>query len=1315
MLQIHSRFLVNFTVTLLPLIPCLAQNSAIQVGDGAPTQTIRDEFLNAYQRGGFFNLVALPPLTEVLSYGVGGYRQEFQDLAKSGLKLALIRPAVPDLTQGLNNAVFQVRPPIYAIYTQSSIGVSNAGFPTSDTRRFNVFLTGLTLNSLGGFYQTFDKGFGIFVWDSPPLNGGSDTRFNIAEPIFTRWNSIGFEQIGPPVLPAIAATSRFGTSANYQVFLNGAVYSISSGPSSGRVIFVRKAVQDLYAQNQGPAGFLGLPLGEETIIAEGRRRQTFEGGTMEYALNGTPVLKNAITSITVAAEDPIRLTAGQTRSLTAVLQTNAAEFVSDREVFWTTSNGRVATVTGTGTTVTVRALSGGSAILTATSEGKSSNRVTVLVASQCCSIGEGAPSQVISQTFLDAIQRNRITVRIPVATPVRRSGAGYLQEAVSLPSGNRILILKADSNSVAYVVTATALTAFDALGGVAGSLGFPVSDVNSSGTQRFERGALAGTPLRLVSGAMLARWTALGSEAGVLGPPTAERATSITFNGAQVSSQLFRAGVLYEFAAGVLAGRALATSGAIAAKHAELGLAAGSIGAPLTDEFLSAGAFRQEFEGAFLEYNPGGPVRVIEKERRPTLSVTPSSVLPGGRFRVSLGGFPAAARIRVTQGAAGSDAFDLNTVNGSFAWESIVPANARAGVVILRATNSNLPQSFVEASYTVRSAAELRPALSKLSGDSQSAAPATTLPLPLRMLLRDASGNPLAGVALRFEASPGSVILASSPATNSDGIGEARLRLQPQSGIALVTVEAGGQTLTFSARSVEQVPNDFPRITQAVAGNLGNSNSSLAEKGSLVAALAGAIRFYQQRGVAPSDGGLADTASLNNYLRSFCTLDAASVRICDGFLDPGPGTDPQANPFRAIDLVSGALTVGFPEASLSAVRESIAASGPVIVGLNLLRNGQLVGVHFVTAFGILGDADLAIADPNPQFALTRLSQYTNGFSAAGANWQASIAAALQILPRTSNNASFYAFSTSPFELLSPAAGCSRAASWPASFASLSSRSSSSTVRLQFCDGSAATYQAVLPAPPFVFSLVSLSNPAAQSTVSGAVPAAYRVSRTVSDAWTLSPEQTSISAGSILNAASFSSSLGAGAIISLFGNGLPVAADPNASVKLEGQALPVFFSNGFQLNTAIPASFPPGPANLEIRSSFGEASARIEVADQAPGLFLIDSRGSAAILNQDSSLNSSANPAVRGQALVVFATGLGPVEVQTSGLSTTTNSVRLVVNNREVTPFFSGLAPGFVGLYQLNVLLPGNLPPGLDQIVLLRSGGRDSNPGLVSIR
>ena len=234
-------------------------------------------------------------------------------------------------------------------------------------------------------------------------------------------------------------------------------------------------------------------------------------------------------------------------------------------------------------------------------------------------------------------------------------------------------------------------------------------------------------------------------------------------------------------------------------------------------------------------------------------------------------------------------------------------------------------------------------------------------------------------------------------------------------------------------------------------------------------------------------------------------------------------------------------------------------------------------------------------------------------------------------------------------------------------------------------------------------------------MSGAAAAGYRVSRSGGDAWALSPEELALNPADILNAASFSARLGAGGIISIFGSGLPLAATATSSVQLDGQPTPIFFSNGFQLNTVIPSDIIAGQHSLRLRSPYGDVSVPLDLGEVAPGIFLLDARRSAAVLNQDGSVSSSTNPAVRGQATVIFATGLGSVTRQANGLSTTTRPVSVLLSGRELDPFFSGLAPGFIGLYQLNVTIPIAAPPGLDQVLMLRVGEVESNVGFIVVR
>jgi uncharacterized protein (TIGR03437 family) len=1306
--RISERFLAL-------LIPCvgLAQTSAIQVGQGAPTPSVAEEFVQAYQRAQFFSLVATPPLTEVASYGSGGYRQEFQDVGRSGQRFALIRPANPNFSLGVNNVVRQVRPPITAVLNRSSIGVTTAGFPTIDTEEFFFVPSNVSNQQVGGSYQLFDKSFAIFVWSSPPLESeGSDvTEMTIADPVYAKWQAVTYQALGAPLNNATSVTSRFSTKATYQRFVSGAIYVLTSGNFSGRSIFVRRNVHDLYLANQAQAGFLGLPLSDETLLADGRRRQSFEGGTVEYTLTGTPVIKNAIQTVAIAGENPIRLTAGQSYPLIALLQTAAGETVEDREVFWTSNNGLVVSINGSGPRATLRALRGGTAVVRATAEGKSSAALTVLVTGICCALGEGAPTQAISQTFGDAALRNRLSLRTPLSSPVRRLGAGYIQEATEAATGARILLAKPDSAPLAFVVSATLLSAYDGFGGPSGPLGFPITDATPAGTQLFEQGALSGSPPRLVSGAILARWRSLGLENGALGFPLAAAGNVLTFTGNTVVIQRFANGLVVQFAGGALANRVFVVAGAIAAKYSELNGAVGLAGAPISDEFQVAGVFRQDFEGATLEYAAAGAVRVIEKDRKPVITVSPSSLLPGARYRVSIGGFPANARIRVTQGGSAADAFEAIAATGAIAYESVAAPSARPGNVPLRAGLASSPETFVETSYSVRSLAELRPQLSKVSGDQQSGAPATVLAAPLRVQLLDAALNPLANQAIRFEASPGGLVASASSVTDENGFAEANWRLPAQAGVALLAVQAAGQTVSFSARVAPFSIASFPRLTQSVEGFVGNSGQSIARKGSLLGALAAVVRFNQQRSFVPQDAGLADISDLNAFLKVFCVPSASGAPICDGFIQAGPGADPIPNPLRLNAYASGVLDFEALDTKLEIVRQSVFGDVPVILALELNRAGQAPAAHFVVAMGVEANGDLQIMDTNPEFARSTFSQYLSGLTTPSGAWQAKWAAAFRYVPRGAQTSAFFVHSLADLRVASAAPSCQPPLTWPAVLAEASSTGSTANFRLISCDGLGGSYRLDAPAP-FLLNLTSTSSPSLQSIASGAVETSYSVER-IDDAWKLQPMSLKIAADGVVHGASFQTAIAPGTIISLFGTGLPQSNTGPDLVEWNGQALPVFFSNGFQLNTALPETTPAGFGTLRITSRFGAVSIPIQLQETAPAIFTLGN-GFSAVVNQDGSLNTPLSPAARGQVVVLFGTGFGAA-AENGGLRSVVVPVSVSFQEQELRPAFAGLTPGFIGLYQVNVNLPATLRPGLSQTIRVSQGGVSSPEFRISLR
>jgi len=135
---------------------------------------------------------------------------------------------------------------------------------------------------------------------------------------------------------------------------------------------------------------------------------------------------------------------------------------------------------------------------------------------------------------------------------------------------------------------------------------------------------------------------------------------------------------------------------------------------------------------------------------------------------------------------------------------------------------------------------------------------------------------------------------------------------------------------------------------------------------------------------------------------------------------------------------------------------------------------------------------------------------------------------------------------------------------------------------------------------------------------------------------------------------------------------------------------------------------------------------VPLAPFSPGLYAVSGNGTgqgAIIINGTATLaapsNSpySAQPARRGVDYIdIFATGLGPVTNQpatgapapSNPLAYTSNSVTVTIGGVAATPTFAGLAPGWVGLYQVNVQVPANAPAGDAVPVTLSVGGVASN-------
>ena len=96
------------------------------------------------------------------------------------------------------------------------------------------------------------------------------------------------------------------------------------------------------------------------------------------------------------------------------------------------------------------------------------------------------------------------------------------------------------------------------------------------------------------------------------------------------------------------------------------------------------------------------------------------------------------------------------------------------------------------------------------------------------------------------------------------------------------------------------------------------------------------------------------------------------------------------------------------------------------------------------------------------------------------------------------------------------------------------------------------------------------------------------------------------------------------------------------------------------------------------------------------------------------MNAPAAPAKRGQVLTIYCTGLGVVAPSDSNPAVQ-NPVTVLLNNIELQPAFAGLSGSGVGLYQVDVMVPAAMPPGLDLPLLLRQTGGDSNTVFIAVQ
>ncbi|MEO7143296.1 MAG: hypothetical protein ABI165_07295, partial [Bryobacteraceae bacterium] len=182
----------------------------------------------------------------------------------------------------------------------------------------------------------------------------------------------------------------------------------------------------------------------------------------------------------------------------------------------------------------------------------------------------------------------------------------------------------------------------------------------------------------------------------------------------------------------------------------------------------------------------------------------------------------------------------------------------------------------------------------------------------------------------------------------------------------------------------------------------------------------------------------------------------------------------------------------------------------------------------------------------------------------------------------------------------------------------------------------------------------------------------------------------INLNGVANAASYAVGLAPGEIASIFGANL--AVDPR--VLIDGASANVFYASDGQINFLAPATLAPGTAAVVVSTSGGVSAAmQVPVTAIAPGIFFDTASGLGAVLIAGTGLTTAEHPAAAGDALEIYATGLG----------TAPAAAQVTIGGTLAQVLYSGPAPGFPGLSQINAVAPDGLASGAQNLELSVSG------------
>jgi uncharacterized protein (TIGR03437 family) len=303
-----------------------------------------------------------------------------------------------------------------------------------------------------------------------------------------------------------------------------------------------------------------------------------------------------------------------------------------------------------------------------------------------------------------------------------------------------------------------------------------------------------------------------------------------------------------------------------------------------------------------------------------------------------------------------------------------------------------------------------------------------------------------------------------------------------------------------------------------------------------------------------------------------------------------------------------------------------------------------------------------------------------------------------------------------------------------------------------CTPASSTSSVSCPTDQYGFAYAEATLGSAVNTAPVISITAQGTAQTFQGGAEIVPQPTTSTAG-VVNDATFQGQIAPGSFIAIFGSNLldthslskyavdnnlmfdlatPAVSPADGSLPLQldyvtvsfdvpsaGISVPGYVSSvsPTQVNVYVPWEL-AGQSSAQMKVSIGEGHwgnvVTVPLQSIAPGFFVNGNIAAA----RDASANpiTAGNPAVAGQVISLYCNGLGPVTNQPASgapagsgasASLTATTPVVTIGGQPATVGFSGLSPGSVGLYQVNVTVPAGLSAGNQPITI--SIGSQTSP------